>query len=252
MPATIILIAVNVLTWLLVIFTADLLPLRHLTFSTSWFPLPNLWSMVTWPLIGAGNPLFLLFAAYWAYTIGGSLERSWGTRTLVLFFFATNALMAISVWVGSQILHIPGVLGGLWEALTPITIAWCLLNKRETVNLYFVPVPAMFLAYLALVFLWWEVGPPLLGLFALVPCAAAWWYADKGRHAYGGYGTNTSPFGGFRTASNSTPANRRTNTGSPEKAAAPFNPIKWWKRRQEDKRLAAMFRRSGYTDDDKK
>jgi len=263
MPATLFLIAANILTWLLITFLGSRLPVGQLAFNTQAFPMPDVWSVATWPFLSVGNPLFIIFAAYWACTIGGSLERSWGTRTLVLFFFATNILMALSVWVGSTLLHLPAGLSGLWAAITPVTVAWCLINRRETVNLYFMPVPALFLAYLAMLLLWWEVGPPLLGFFALVPCGAAWWYAEKGRYSsYGGYNsTASSPtLAGFRArfspGGTQNPVGRQTaprREGLSSANSNPgFNPVRWWKRRQENRKLEAMFRRSGYTDDENK
>lgn len=261
MPATLILIAANVLTWLVLIFGGERVAFLHLLgFSTGAFPLA-LWSVLTWPFLGAGDPISLLFGCAWAYMIGGSLERSWGTRTVVMFFLATNTFMAFCVWGGAMLLHTPAYLNGLWESLAPLTVAWCLLNKRETVRLYFMPVPAMFIAYLSMLLLWWRVGPPFLGFFALLSCAAAWWYAENGRYSSRGYTTTSSPFaGGFRSPFNgggSSEQGRSSRTiNAPRESLGSdnqgFNPLRWWRRRQENKKLEAMFRRSGYTDDENK
>ncbi len=256
MPATLTLIGVSVLTWFLSVFAARAVPVGLLAFATPYFPFPAIWSALTWPFLSMGNPIFVLFAAFWAYTIGGSLERSWGTRPFVLFFFATTALMSLSVWLGSALLHTPAVLSGLWAGIAPITVAWCLLNKREQVMLYFMPVPAMFIAYLSMLLLWWQVGPPFLGFFALIPCAAAWWYVEKGRYrsGYASEGGFRSPFGNSGDSrSVNAPRPSVSNRGGISENGSGFNPVRWWKRRQENRKLEAMFRNSGFDDEpDKK
>ena len=255
MPATLILIGINVLTWLLLIFAGRSVPVALLGFSTAYPLLPALWSAVTWPLLGGGDPFTLFFGALWAYNFGGSLERSWGTRTYVKFFVAVNALMALCVWGGAQILNVETGLAGLWAALAAPTVAWCIVNKRQAVSFFIISIPAVYVAYLAMFLLWWRIGPPYLGLFALPACAAAWWYAQKGRYGQFSYGAEGSPFEQFKRVEQNSRLRQTPpikNRDDEAETAPGFNPLKWWKRRQEDRKLEAMFRRSGYTDDEKK
>src|SRR5438874_5790441 len=187
-PVTMTLIAANVISW----FSGATLQGRDpfhtwLMFFTPAMP-ERFWTIVTWPLVGAGHPINVLFACLWAWWACGSLERSWGSRAFAAFFAAVSAITALTLWMGARMLGSGGFLAGLWMGVAAPTVAWCTINRREVVNLYgMIPIPAPFIGWLAVVLVWYEVGPPLLGLFALSGCAAAYWYAMNGRYLYQGY-----------------------------------------------------------------
>jgi membrane associated rhomboid family serine protease len=265
-PATLAIISTCVLSWFCAAVLHSASPFRYLMFDSAAWPLPLPWGVATWPLVENGHPLFVLFALMWLFSMGGSLERSWGTRTFVAFFAATNALTAISLWVGGLLFHQRVVLDGLWLGLAPLTIAWCLINRRETVmfNL-FIPIPAMWLAWLTVAIVWWSMGPPLFSLFALAGCAAAWWYVTQGRFpSSGGYTAKERFFGGLRGGSGNSSkgdaGNRRFRDFDGEVRGEPGgrrNPLDIvgrlrdeQEKRKRDKRLEDMFRRSGYDDSD--
>ena len=91
-PATMALVAINVMAF----FTGAVVqvnnPFRYLVFTTTAWP-ERFWTLFTWPLVGGGHPIWLLFACAWAYWVCGSLERSWGTRTFLAFFFGSICSM---------------------------------------------------------------------------------------------------------------------------------------------------------------
>jgi hypothetical protein len=179
-----------------------------------------------------------------------------------MFFAATSVLTAVTTFLGGLLLHRDVILYGLSMAIAAPTVAWCIINRRESVYFYFIPVPALAIGALSVVILWYEVGPPLLGLFALSGCAAAWWYAAQGRNATLSYSTRRNADFGFNIGnrqgrgSDVTPetASRfyqfdRETVGPPRRG---FNLVRWWRDRQERKRLEEIFRRSGYTDKEDK
>jgi membrane associated rhomboid family serine protease len=248
-PATVALIAANVVTWLLNSTMGGASPSRHLIFVGPEWPWPEFWTALTWPLVANGHPLWVLFALVWAYMIGGSLERSWGTRRYAAFFFALALLTAATTWIGGRLLGGPVVLYGLSTAMAATTVAWALLNASQPVGLYFglLQIPAIYLAYFMPVVVWFEVGPasgnPLLGLFALSGCAAAWWYVTQGRAELN------------RAAERDRihAAARRFRPDAPERVEARggFSPLRWWKDRRERQRLEDIMRRSGFKDDER-
>ena len=252
-PGTLFLIASNIVTF----FSAAILhsgdPFAHLTFiSPIVSAMP--WTLVTWPLYGPANPLTVLFVCFWTWWVCGSLERSWGTKTMLAFFVITNTIMTLSVLLGSHLLGISSILFGLSYAIAAPTIAWCVINRNEVIRLYaIIPLPAPALAAITLIMLWYNVGPPLLGLFALTGCAAAFWYAQYGRYIHRGYATNVNPFSGTRTSGNNPVLRLKHYDRELEKEVSigsNLSPFRWWRARQERRRLEQLFRPTGTDDKD--
>lgn len=206
------------------------------------------WTLVTWPFIptSAFGTIFSTLALWWC---GGSLERSWGTRTYTAFFFACAAVTGFTYWIGQMLLGQSVGLAGMSAAVVPCIVAWCALSRRESVLLFFIPVPALLFAVLSVVFLWISLGAPFLGLFGLSGAALGYWYAMYGRRGSGIGGTNF----GFSRASSSRPSAPRTRNVT-EQGRIPqiwTNPMAWWRDRQERRRLERIFRNSGYSDPDR-
>lgn len=242
-PATIILIAVNIITWFMHAIFQGANPAKYLLFTSETWPLPYLWSIVTWPLYSAGHPIFMLFALLATYWVCGSLERSWGTKTFLGLFFSAAALTALTTWIGAKVLGVPAIVGSLWLAIAPPTIAWCVLNSSERITLYFVlQIPAIWLAWFTALIVWYSIGHPLLGLFALSGCALAYWYVTKARF--------TLSRGSERQRIHEAARRFTPNQDRPAPGRTGFNLMRWWKERQEKKRLEEIFRRSGFTDED--
>ena len=227
-----------------------------LAFQTDAFP-ARFWTLFTWPLVGAGDPLSLIFALGWTYLFAGSMERSWGTRGFASFFVAVNVLTALIVWLGSLVFG-HGILSGLWVATAPAVVAWSVVNAREVVSFFFLPIPGPFWGLIgaAIAFFYGGAaqGKPLLGLLATAGCAAAYWYARDGRYRYQGYsGNGGQRFGTRRGRDDPVTAGRFRNfdrEGSGPRRG--FSLTRWWRERQERKRLEEIFRRSGFNDSDEK
>lgn len=251
-PVTMFLIAANILTFFIGNIARASVPTLSLAFiGSEW--LPRFWTLVTWPLVNFDPPFALLFTCLWAYMMCGSLERSWGARTFAGFFVALSALMAFTTWAGGQILHQQVGLAGLRFAIAAPTIAWCALNRREVLNFFgIIPVPAPLLALLTVVIVWYEVGPPLLGLFALSGCAAAYAYVQYGGSSYRGYAGRGGFFGGATQAKTPRPALRMRHFDRESEREAPvsvgLSPVRWWRARRERKKLEALWNRSNPND----
>jgi membrane associated rhomboid family serine protease len=257
-PATMTLIAANAITFLASFFTGGWArggPFWWLVFTSDTWP-QNFWTLITWPLVAPVDLIGLLFGGIWAYWIGSSLERAWGTRAFLVFLVALSALTALTLWMGGRLLGVPVAAQGLWLAIAAPTVAWCVLNQREVIRLYAViPIPAPLLAWLTVALTWFQVsmqgGNPFLGAFALSGCAAAYWYAKNGRYAHRGYARTGGRFGGAPATGGSPPLRFRDFDRDPPVARG-FDPVRglrsWWQRRQLEK----LWKRSGFSDPDEK
>lgn len=261
-PVTMTLIAANVATFLVGFFTFNQAwpgpggPFWWLVFTGQIWP-TFFWTALTWPLVAPIELIGLLFGCLWAYWMGTSLERSWGTRPFLLFLAATSALTALTLWLGGRLLGAPVIAQGIWLAIAAPTVAWCVLNAREVIRLYMViPVPAPLLAWLTVAFTWFQVsisgGHPLLGLFALSGCAAAFWYARQGRYAFGGNARASSrPSGGFRSGGRGGESPLRFRDFDREPAGRRgWNLKRWLDDRKQRRELEKLLRRSGFSDPD--
>jgi membrane associated rhomboid family serine protease len=250
-PVTLSLLAANILTFLLVAGLPRVGLWQYLVFDTRSWP-QYFWTFLTWPLVGAGHPLNLVFAMGWFYTFGGSLERSWGSRVFGNCVLVTAALTSLTVWIGSFVAG-TGMLVGLWVLSGAAAVAWALINRREVINFWMLPIPAPAFVFLGCIIAWYDAGAALIGVFALSGCAAAWWYVTQGRYGnYPGSGYSSGRGGQRRPGSGHDGPNLRFQNFEHETRDSgkrqSFNLARWWRERQEKKRLEAMFRRSGYTD----
>jgi membrane associated rhomboid family serine protease len=138
---------------------------------------------MTYPLVTYG-PFSLLFAGYWLWVVGGSLERAWSTRRFLQFFFSITLLESLSLWLGSLLLTNLGAfsgvaLNGLWLPLAALTVAWCLLNPDQIVLFGFIlPIQSRHLMWATFVITYFGFAyyqnAPWLGFFALAGPLAAY------------------------------------------------------------------------------
>lgn len=182
-PVTKLLIVTNVLTFLAAVVGRIAQIPFYLGFSSAGLAsMP--WTAFTYPLVGAfGGPLSLLLAGYWLWVAGGSLERSWGSRTFTLFFFIMSAVSALGLYAGGMVTGIPISLVGLWLPLAGTTVAFAMTNPEQVILFFFIiPMKLKYLALIdaALVFISFGMSNPLLGFFALAGCAASYWYVTAG------------------------------------------------------------------------
>src|SRR3990172_1480646 len=96
------------------------------------------WSLLTYPLVGAGGILWVLFGGYMMWLFGGSLERAWGGAGYPRFLTLVTGGPARGLWLGAAVLGRPAVLGGLALPLAAATVAWAAIHPSERLLLYFV------------------------------------------------------------------------------------------------------------------
>ena len=131
MPVTKSLIVINLLAFLLIeLFHLNQL-LSYLGFFSDGALRLNIWTAVTYPLLGCGGILCLFFTVYWLWIAGGSLERSWGSVNFAVFFFVTSAIAAAALAAGAYLTGEPVMLYGLLVPLAAVTVAFGMLNPEE-------------------------------------------------------------------------------------------------------------------------
>jgi membrane associated rhomboid family serine protease len=119
--------------------------------SVRWFSTLHLWQPFTYPFVHT-DFLSLLFDGLGLYFFAGSLERAWGTRRFLLFFFADAVIVGL-VMLG---LSARNTFGPLLQGLGPgmwlsIIVAFATLNPFATILLAFViPLQARWLAWITI------------------------------------------------------------------------------------------------------
>jgi len=186
-PAVKLIILANVLTFFLLIFHAGGVR-NYLSFYPPSFSSAP-WTAFTYPLLGLGDVISLLFAGYWVWVAGGMLERAWGTRGFSVFFFLMSAVTALGFYIGNLITGQPVELAGLWLPLAGVTIAFAMRNPEETILFFFVvPLKLKYLALIdvLLVFAAYGSGNIIMGVFALLGCAFSYLYVRRIREGFHG------------------------------------------------------------------
>ena len=225
-----------------------------LAFYAGVFP-ARFWTLLTWFLAPErGNPINLLFSLGWFYLFAGSVERAWGTRDFGTVLVGLSVTMALLCYAGDLLFHTGGTLAGLSVLTGPLMVAWAIINRREVLSFFFLPIPAVAVGWIGVAMTWYYGGAGLNGFVLLPACAALFWYATQGRYPSSGSDMRRNPR--LRFDEDDTPV--RTGAGRTRRsledsgAARPFNMVRWWRERQEKKRLEEIFRRSGFTDEDDK
>ena len=243
-PVTYIIIAGNVLTFLasFVGMGSGFSPM-FLAASALTFPMLPI-TAVTWPLVSTTDPIGLFFGVMWALWVCGSLERSWGSQVFAWFVVALSAITTLACWGLGALLHAPFGLAGLWMGLAAPTVAWCYINRREKVSIYFIfKIPAPWLGAITVASFVYQIavtgGSPIMGIAGLVSPGLAYWYASGARFTLG-KARSKSRFDGFENE---------------VRDAEPGNPITRLldgiRRKQRDAKIKKMFKNSGLGDDDK-
>lgn len=246
-PATKLIIVVNVFTFLLAWMKYGGYLEAYLGFHVLT-ALRAPWTLFTYPLLGMIGPIGLLFGGYWLWIAGGSLERTWGTRTFVEFFFVISAISAAGLYLGHLATGAFVAAIGLWLPLAAVTVAFAMLNPEQTILFMFIiPLKLKYLAALSagLVFLSYgaigeestTLGSQLfMGLFALSGCAAGYWYARHGTRLDLGRSRWSSRDNVIRIKPSGA---RQRRTGL----------LGWYKEYRDRKRLKDLFERSNHDDE---
>jgi membrane associated rhomboid family serine protease len=127
---------------------------------------PQVWRLFTSGLLTNPQSLFhLVFTLVGLYFLAPDIERRWGARKFLAFFFACILSGNLLVWLGN--FAFSGVFAGRFQhpasigaaaAITGIVTAWAIENAHLRVNLFFVlPVSGR-------VLLWVTVGFCVLDL----------------------------------------------------------------------------------------
>ena len=225
-PATKLIILANVVSFVICLIT-DGIRVSSLAQFLSFTPqayLSQPWTIFTYPLVtppSYQNSVFgLIFAAYWLWIVGGSLERGWGTRIYAWFFFLVSAITALGLLAGYYVTGAQVGLFGLLMPVAAVTIAWATLNPEQQMMFWFViPLKAKYLAWLTVVLVLLNHRWPL-GIFALAGCLASWRYVHWR----------------WRSPSHRTPVIRIRGT-----RLRRLSPFFWLKDYRERKRLKKLF-----------
>ena len=200
-----------------------------------------IWSPLTYPLM---SPDFIscVCASFWLWSIGGSLERSWSTQRFGGVALGLSLLTALSLWMGTTLLHQATMLSGLWLPLAALTVAWAAINPRQQVMFWFIQVQAWIIALLVVGFVFFLLygAQPELGLFALLPSAAAFYYVHSGMS----FGRSLKPRGPDLRM-----VKPRASTLDGSRGGG--GPMGWYRDWQERRRLRKLWRDSGFSDQDK-
>jgi membrane associated rhomboid family serine protease len=236
-PLTKILIVTNAVSFFIIAgFNLVALAVWTIFFSASLTQMP--WTLLTYPFVSVDSPLSVLFGCYWLWVAGGSLERSWGTKTFAIFFLIVSALSALGLFAGSALTGVVVSANGLWLPLAGVTIAFAMRNPEEQILFMFViPMKLKYLALLTvpLVVIGFSQGSPLIGVLALTGCAFSYWYVRSGAYI-------SSLGQSYR------PRQYLADDHNPHRRKRSLNPINWLRRYRERRKLKDLFRRSGMDD----
>ena len=125
---------------------------ESLAFSAGGVLSGRLWQPATYTLLNL-DPIGLLIGLWMIWSFGSALERRWGTRRLLFFYFGTTILAAaVTTLIG---LVAPGLRGvhyaGLWTGLEALAAAFAVNFADQQINVFFVlPLQARYLIHLAL------------------------------------------------------------------------------------------------------
>lgn len=152
------------------------------------------WTIWTYPLV---NPdlLNLIFAGFWLWFIGGSLERSWGSKRYGWFWLLNVGVTGLVFTVVGFAFEAAIPVYGLWLPAVGLTWAWAKLNPNQELLLWgMIPIKAKWLAWLevGLTFFTYFNSPQnpffnlLFGLAAVSGVAVAHFF--RGDHPFDGSG----------------------------------------------------------------
>ncbi len=236
-PVTKSVIISGIVTFLLIVFGMDVLR-DLLAYASTTFRIAP-WTAFTYPLVGAYDPISLLFASYWMWVAGGSLERSWGSRTFAVYFFVMSAITAVALLAATVVTGVPTYSAGLWLPLAGVTVAWGMSNPEQQILFFFIiPMKLKYLALLdvVLVLVSFARPNPLVAVFALAGCAASYWYIRQGRSL--DFGAPRQPRQ-HRQGEVLRVYDRRSFWSK-------LSPLQWYRNWRERKRLKDFFDKSGF------
>jgi membrane associated rhomboid family serine protease len=247
-PVTRALLVATVSVFLLFFFTGQqagpvwaLVPFR----SEAWLTRP--WTWFTYPFMEIPS-LWILLTLYILYSIGGMLERSWGSVNYAAVFFALTAVGALAFVIPLYLMGASITLLGLSVPLAALVTAWAALDPDTEVAFWGVAmVKPKFIALVWVLLIYFQYGlaygSPVIAAFIFAAPAAAWFYVRKLPRlnlSLPSAGPRPSPRAPERgPLLREDPAERERVTG--------FNPLR---RRQEQEEIERLRKLLGEDDDD--
>ncbi len=238
-PVTKLVILANVLTFLIMALTRSPMLMGWMGFNTARVVAAP-WTVFTYTLVAYMGPISLLFACYWLWWAGGTLERSWGSGTYGVFFFGVSAITVLSIFAGTLLFQLNISVVGLWLPIAAITVAYAMLAPDQQILFFFVlPLKLKYLALIDIVLVLVSYRLPL-GIFALAGCAVGYFYVTKIRVGSG--------YHHVRNESYRTEDNRSFLRGDIRETVRRFNLPARYREHRERERLRRLFERSNYGD----
>jgi membrane associated rhomboid family serine protease len=140
------------------------------------------WTWVTYAFMEVPS-LWVILTLYVLYSMGGMLERSWGSRNFAVLFFAFTAIGALALAPAALVFGKSVELHGLTLPLMALVTAWAALDPEQEISFWGIPMKAKLLAAIWVALNYFSFGlqyqNPLLAVFSLAPAAAAWLYVRK-------------------------------------------------------------------------
>lgn len=126
----------------------------HELFFSPWQVIDRwrIWTPFTY-LFLVRDPLHLvLYETFALWMFAAPLERQWGSRRFLVYFFGTGTGAAIfTALLGMWSAHLRvAPVDGAWVATEAVVLGWILMNWYATVYLFIIPVRAPFLLVLSL------------------------------------------------------------------------------------------------------
>jgi membrane associated rhomboid family serine protease len=171
-PLTKVIIALNFLSLVLVTFRVPVVD--HLVFIAPQ-SLREPWTLLTYPLV-SGDIIWMLFYGLMLYSIGGSLERSWGTKFYAIYFASMSVICAIGVTAAAIILDQPAAPAN-WLPLATLAFTYYMLDPNQPVSVWGVlqtQAKWMALVDVLIIFFIHARMHPLVGFCALLGCVASY------------------------------------------------------------------------------
>lgn len=145
---------------------------------------PSPLGFVAYPLASGFYGLGLLcflFALYWLWMIGTTLERDLSSKTWLIVWGVATIVGASIVWLAALITKTPFNLLGPYWPIAAVTMIWCARQPESQILMMgLIPLKAKILAILTVVFLviGFGAGAPLFGLLSALPLGLFWLYGS--------------------------------------------------------------------------
>ncbi len=136
-----------------------------------------IWTPLTYLFVSINGLNLVLHIAIALWMFGSQLERQWGTRRYLLYFFGTGVGAALlTTLLGAFVPGLrtasPVLFEGSWVLGLSLLLGWVLMNWHQTILFFFIPLRAPVVLGISLLFVfltllagrWQSVVPVLFAL----------------------------------------------------------------------------------------